>query len=97
MLDLQGHRAVRSEQPVRALSIGNPDIVEEHDVPQQAEVLGARACGGGGLRLVWRWRRTTHEHEPCMWPALYDSSDRIDRTHRIEPVPQATVPQHYLG
>ncbi len=95
MLFVDGDRAVRREQPVRTLTVGDPVRVEEDDAVEQPSVGGDRA------RFLARAHprgvvRCAHEDESRLGAPRGKQRERAHGTRGVEPVPDAAVPEHDL-
>ena len=95
VLAVRGDRAVGVEQPVGALLVGHPLVVERDHGAEQPQLLRQ----GARLRrrpLGLAARRAAHEHEPQSRASRRELRHRADRGGRVEPVPDAAVPEHEL-
>ena len=87
-------RAGGLEQPVDALGVGDPAVVEEHRAVEQPELAGERASFV--RRVGGRTACLAHEHQPRARAALAQQRHRADGRLGVEPRPDCGGPQHDL-
>ena len=98
VIEVRREQAVGVHQPRRALGVGHLAVVEEHQAVERAEPVRERVRGARLARLgaVGEGAAREHEHEADAWIALGGLDRRLDRGDRVQPVPDAAVPQHDL-